>query len=194
VLLINAAFHRPLFESFLFAVALAVGLTPELLPMVLSVTLSQGAMRLARRNVIVKRLSAVQELGGIDVLTDKTGTSLKGTSAGAPRRCSGPRQRACAGTRLPQQPVRNRHPQPAGRGDPSAHHIDVSAWHKIDEVPFDFERRRVSVLLDRADERTLIVKGRPKTCCGCAPTMKMRARFTPWTTGHACASRPCSRN
>src|SRR3569623_2845562 len=50
VLLINAAFHRPLLESFLFAVALAVGLTPELLPMVLSVTLSQGAMRLARRH------------------------------------------------------------------------------------------------------------------------------------------------
>ncbi|HMA11619.1 MAG TPA: magnesium-translocating P-type ATPase, partial [Steroidobacteraceae bacterium] len=164
VLLINAAFHRPLFESFLFAVALAVGLTPELLPMVLSVTLSQGAMRLARRRVIVKRLSAVQELGGIDVLcTDKTGTLTEGR------------------IRL------ERHVDPLGRESERvlefaylnsnfesgirspldeaimAHtHIDVSAWRKIDEVPFDFERRRVSVLLDRDGERSLFVKGSPE--------------------------------
>jgi Mg2+-importing ATPase len=75
VLLVNAAWHRPLFESFLFALALAVGLTPELLPMVVSVTLSRGALRLAGQGVVVKRLAAVQNLGAMDVLcTDKTGT------------------------------------------------------------------------------------------------------------------------
>src|ERR1700756_5255495 len=75
VLLINLLFHRPLLESFLFAVALAVGLTPELLPMVVSVTLSRGAMRMAQRRVIVKRLASIQNLGAMDVLcTDKTGT------------------------------------------------------------------------------------------------------------------------
>ncbi|MBI3343767.1 MAG: HAD-IC family P-type ATPase [Gammaproteobacteria bacterium] len=79
VLLINALFHRPLLESLLFAVALAVGLTPELLPMVASVTLARGALRLARQRVIVKRLSAVQDLGAMDVLcTDKTGTLTEG--------------------------------------------------------------------------------------------------------------------
>jgi len=75
VLLVNAYFHKPWLESFLFAVALAVGLTPELLPMVVSVTLSRGALRMAKKHMIVKRLSAIQDLGSMDVLcTDKTGT------------------------------------------------------------------------------------------------------------------------
>ena len=74
-LLVNLAFHRPLLESFLFAVALAVGLTPELLPMVVSVTLTRGALRMAALKVIVKRPSAIQDMGAMDVLcTDKTGT------------------------------------------------------------------------------------------------------------------------
>ena len=75
VILANAFFHRPLLESFLFAVALAVGLTPELLPMVVSVTLSRGALRMAANKVIVKRLASIQNLGSMDVFcTDKTGT------------------------------------------------------------------------------------------------------------------------
>ncbi|WP_230369247.1 HAD-IC family P-type ATPase [Paludibacterium denitrificans] len=75
VLLVNAFFHRPWLESFLFAVALAVGLTPELLPMVVSVTLSRGALRMAAHKVIVKRLASIHNLGSMDVFcTDKTGT------------------------------------------------------------------------------------------------------------------------
>jgi Mg2+-importing ATPase len=75
VLMVNLLFHRPLVESFLFALALAVGLTPELLPMVVSVTLARGAVRMARKQVIVKRLSAVHDLGSMDVLcSDKTST------------------------------------------------------------------------------------------------------------------------
>jgi P-type Mg2+ transporter len=71
----NVVFHRPLLESLLFALALAVGLTPELLPMVVTVTLANGARRLAARRVIVKRLAAIHDLGAMDVLcTDKTGT------------------------------------------------------------------------------------------------------------------------
>ena len=75
VLLVNTLFHRPLLESFLFAMALAVGLTPELLPMIVSVTLARGAIRMAKEKVIVKRLAAIHDLGSMDVLcTDKTGT------------------------------------------------------------------------------------------------------------------------
>jgi Mg2+-importing ATPase len=75
VLLINLSFHRPLIESFLFALALAVGLTPELLPMIVSVTLARGAVRMSRAEVIVKRLSAIHDLGSMDILcSDKTGT------------------------------------------------------------------------------------------------------------------------
>jgi len=73
VLLVNTLRHRPLLASFLFAVALAVGLTPELLPMIVSVTLARGALRMAGKKVIVKRLAAILDLGGMDVLcTDKT--------------------------------------------------------------------------------------------------------------------------
>ncbi len=164
VLLINAAFHRPLLESFLFAVALAVGLTPELLPMVLSVTLSKGAMRLARRKVIVKRLSAVQELGGIDVLcTDKTGTLTEGHIRlerhvdALGRESDRVLELAYLNSQF-ETGIRS----PLDEAILAHTHIDVSAWRKIDEVPFDFERRRVSVLLERAAERSLFVKGSPE--------------------------------
>ena len=75
VLVVNIAFHRPMLESLMFAVALAVGLTPELLPMIVTVTLARSAMQMAKRKVIVKRLSAIHDLGAMNVLcTDKTGT------------------------------------------------------------------------------------------------------------------------
>jgi Mg2+-importing ATPase len=75
VLLVNLLFGRPLLESFLFALALAVGLTPEFLPMILTVTLARGAVRMAHEQVIVRRLSAVHDLGAMDILcSDKTGT------------------------------------------------------------------------------------------------------------------------
>ena len=79
ILAASLAMHRPAFESLLFAVALAVGLTPEFLPMITTVTLAQGAARMARQHVIVKRLSAIQDLGSIDILcSDKTGTLTLG--------------------------------------------------------------------------------------------------------------------
>src|SRR5512136_884730 len=164
VLLVNAFFHRPWLESFLFAVALAVGLTPELLPMVVSVTLSRGALRMAANKVIVKRLASIQNLGSMDVLcTDKTGTLTE------------------AQIRLEQ------HLDPLGRNSArtlllaflnsffetglkspldeailSHSEIDASGWRKIDEVQFDFERRRISVLLDNGATRLLVVKGAPE--------------------------------
>jgi Mg2+-importing ATPase len=79
VLTINLPWQRPVVDSLLFAVALAVGLSPELLPAIVSITLSSGACRVARQGVIVRRLEAIENLGSIDVLcTDKTGTLMKG--------------------------------------------------------------------------------------------------------------------
>jgi Mg2+-importing ATPase len=162
VLLVNVLLHRPLLDSFLFAVALAVGLTPELLPMVVSVTLSRGAIRLAAHRVIVKRLASIQNLGAMDVLcTDKTGTLTEARISLA--QCAdidghdSPRVLMLAhlnssfesGLKSPLDEALLAHP------------IDTTAWTKIDEVPFDFERRRVSVLLDRGDARWLVVKGAP---------------------------------
>src|SRR6266852_6099208 len=82
VFLAGVAFHHPLFESVLFAIALAVGLTPEFLPMITTVTLGQGAARMAKQKVIVKHLESMQNFGSIDVLcSDKTGTLTTGEMA-----------------------------------------------------------------------------------------------------------------
>jgi Mg2+-importing ATPase len=164
VFLINAFFHRPFLESFLFAIALAVGLTPELLPMVITVTLSRGALRMAKKQVIVKRLAAIHNLGSMDVLcTDKTGTLTEG-------RIQLERHLDAQGNdsaQVLQLAYLNSYFETGLKSpldDAILEHkeIDASSWHKIDEVPFDFERRRVSVLVDQGVKRLLVVKGSPE--------------------------------
>lgn len=161
VLLVNTMSHKPWLESFLFAVALAVGLTPELLPMVVSVTLSRGALRMAKKRMIVKRLTAIQDLGSMDVLcTDKTGTLTEAKIR--MERHVDPQGRPSdrvlelaylnsyyeTGLRSPLDEAILDHQQ-----------IAIGSWRKIDEIPFDFERRCVSVLLDNGAARWLVVKG-----------------------------------
>jgi len=162
VVLVNVYFHRPRLESFLFAVALAVGLTPELLPMVVSVTLARGALRMAEKKVIVKRLAAIHDLGSMDVLcTDKTGTLTEA-------RIRLERHLDALGrdsARVLELAYLNSYFETGLRSpldDAILEHrneVDVREWRKLDEVPFDFERRRVSVLVERRAERVLIVKG-----------------------------------
>ena len=140
VLLVNLLFHRPWLESFLFAVALAVGLTPELLPMIISVTLARGAIRMANAQVIVKRLGAIHDLGSMDVLcTDKTGTLTEA-------KIELTQQVALSGADSPHAldlAWLNSHFQ-AGLRNPLDAAIRESGpprdtgWAKIDEVPFDF--------------------------------------------------------
>ncbi len=168
VLLVNALFHRPWLESFLFAVALAVGLTPELLPMVVSVTLSRGALRMAKQRTIVKRLAAIQDLGSMDVLcTDKTGT-LTEAKIRMERHVDAegfPSERVLELAYLNsffESGLKN----PLDEAILNHQHIDVDSWKKIDEVPFDFERRRVSVLIDNGETRWLVVKGAPDEIVG----------------------------
>jgi P-type Mg2+ transporter len=152
VLLTHLAFGRPVIESFLFAAALAVGLTPELLPMVMTVSLSRGALRMAKRKVIVKRLASIHDLGAMDVLcTDKTGTlteakiSLLARIGADGRDC--PRVLALAGVNSRfESGIRS--PLDAAIVEQCASE-SLEGWTKIDEVPFDFERRRVSVLARR---------------------------------------------
>jgi P-type Mg2+ transporter len=164
VLLVNLLFHRPWLESFLFAVALAVGLTPELLPMIVSVTLARGALRMARAHVIVKRLGAIHDLGSMDVLcTDKTGTltearirlarnvALSGATSERVLDLAWLNSHFQAGLRNPLDTAIVEHGPPRDE-----------SWTKLDEVPFDFQRRRVSVLIDRGGQRLLITKGAPE--------------------------------
>ena len=132
--------------------------------MVVSVTLARGAMRMAQARVIVKRLSAIQDMGAMDILcTDKTGT-LTEAKIRLERHVDpqgAPSHRVLelayinsffeSGLKSPMDEAILAH-----------EHIDVSSWAKIDEVPFDFERRRVSVLVERGGERLLVLKGAPE--------------------------------
>ncbi len=164
VLAANVAFGRPLIQSLMFSVALAVGLTPELLPMITTVTLSRGAVRMSRRKVIVKRLAAIHDLGAMTVLcTDKTGTltaaeivlaaSLGPDGKAAPR----PSRLAGAAARL--------------GGDKGSLDDALAAavpdadkgWKLLGRLPFDYVRRMGCVLADGPEGRLLLVKGAPES-------------------------------
>lgn len=165
VLLAHLAFQRPPLESFLFAVALAVGLTPELLPMVTTVTLSRGALRMAARRVIVKRLAAIHDLGSMDVLcTDKTGTLTEAriTLADSLDPDARPDARVLELAALNSRfagGVRSALDDAIEAGSAA---LDLSGWRRLAAAPFDFERRRASVLVEGNGRRLVIVKGAPE--------------------------------
>jgi P-type Mg2+ transporter len=161
---VNVSFHRPVLESLMFALALAVGLTPELLPMIVTVTLARSALDLSKRKVIVKRLSAIHDLGAMNVLcTDKTGTLTEATIK-LVRTIDGRGSESAAAYAYAYVNSRFESGMKSPLDDAilAAHQFDMTDWKKIDEVPFDFERRRVSVLAQHGAEHRLIVKGAPE--------------------------------
>jgi Mg2+-importing ATPase len=161
VLLINIIFHRPLLESFLFSVALAVGMTPEMMPMIITIALAQGARRMAKKKVLVKQLAAIEDFGSVEILcSDKTGTLTEG------------------------EIVLDRHVDIQGQEDENVlRHVYLNSYfqtgiksplddavlkyrrpviveyEKVDEIPFDFSRKRLSVVVRHGDEHLLITKG-----------------------------------
>lgn len=163
----DVAFGRPLIESLLFAIALAVGLTPELLPAIVTINLSRGAKALARSGVLVKRLAAIQNLGSVTILcTDKTGTLTEGrlTFERAVGADGGDAPRALALAWL------NSHFQ-AGFTNPLDLAVtdagqtpkDLAAYSKLGELPFDFERRCLGTLIKTPEGSPLLVtKGAPE--------------------------------
>jgi Mg2+-importing ATPase len=164
VFFVNALYRRGVLESLLFSVALAVGLTPELLPMILSVNLSKGALAMSKRGVIVKRLASIQNFGSMDVLcTDKTGTltenritlvlhvDMDGNDDDKVLLYSFLNSSFQTGLRSPLDDAILRHKD-----------IDVKCFQKIDEVPFDFTRKRLSVIVQCDGHRILIAKGAPE--------------------------------
>jgi Mg2+-importing ATPase len=166
VLLTHLALGRPPLQSFLFAMALAVGLTPELLPMIMTVALARGAQRMARAKVVVKRLSSIHDLGQMDILcTDKTGTLTEARIAlvGHPGIDGADDERV---VELAAVNARFETGLRSPLDDALLAHVatrSLDGWTKLDERPFDFERRRVAVLAEKAGERIEIVKGAPET-------------------------------
>jgi Mg2+-importing ATPase len=181
VILLNIFFihHDPL-QIFLFAVAIAVGLTPELLPLIVTSNLAKGALRMSEGGVIVKKLAAIHNFGSVDVLcTDKTGTLTEDRIAlvksvdekGAESDkvlfwgyLSSKNLTSIHGTGVLDRAVVE-HKEKKGT-------IDIAGWEKVDEIPFDAERRLESIVVKKGTETMLIAKGAPEeilkaaTACG----------------------------
>lgn len=165
VFVLNGALRHDWPGAFFFALAVAVGLTPEMLPMVFSVCLSQGAVAMARRRVIVKHLDAIQGVGAIDVLcTDKTGTLTRDAII-LERHCDvqgAERAPVVALARLVSrfQTGLASALDAAILAHPEAEEGAAPAWRKVDEIPFDFTRRLMSVVVEAPGAgRWLVAKG-----------------------------------
>lgn len=175
VFLINSLYGKGVINSFLFAVALGVGIAPELLPAIITVTLSQGALKMAHRKVIVKHLISVEDLGNVDTLcTDKTGTLTKGTlSLSKYLNAEGKEDKEV----LIKALICTKN-FVYGKNFSSISPIDQALWNDkkaeilkneladykpIDENEFDFKRRRMSVLVNYKKKNLLVVKGSPES-------------------------------
>jgi Mg2+-importing ATPase len=182
ILVVSVAMRRDALESLLFAVALAVGLTPEFLPMITTVTLSMGALRMARSKVIVKHLDAIENLGSIDLLcSDKTGTLTSGEmeldssldSFGQPS--DRPlflgylNSRFESGIKSPLDASILNCPAPA----------NIDRCEKTDEIPFDFERRRLSIVVRTDGVCMLITKGAPEGVLDASTSIEVGAECRP---------------
>ena len=199
IFLINAAIGRSILQSALFALAIAVGLTPQLLPAIVTISLSTGARRLAKKRVIVKRLVAIEDLGNVQVLfTDKTGTLTEGQISFT---------QALDATGNPDEQIRV---LGLTCSDKTGNELDRALWAApdpsggegvrapLDRLPFDHERQLASVLADTPQGRVLISKGAPEAILARCPNAPVQAQatlnrlFDSGTRVVAVASRPFS--
>ena len=166
----NVYLHKPVLESFLFALALAVGLTPQLLPVIISVNLAHGARKMAEQKVIVKRLASIENFGSMDVLcSDKTGTLTESNVVlrATPDADGNDSSRALLFATL-NATLQTGYANPideAIRAHSQTQPVDTAAFKKISEVPYDFTRKRLSVIVEQAGQdgqpgqRFVIAKG-----------------------------------
>jgi P-type Mg2+ transporter len=164
VLLVFAAhvlLGRPPMETLLFAIALAVGLSPELLPVILSVNLARGASLMAAHGVLVRRLNAIENLGSMDVLcTDKTGTLTEGVvRLGAAHAADGVETARVLELGAINAALETGLPSPLDDAILAAHRPSLDGWLKRAEIPFDFVRKRASVVVQSPGGVQLITKG-----------------------------------
>jgi P-type Mg2+ transporter len=156
--------HQPL-ETILFAISLAVGLTPEGLPMITTVTLSVGAERMAKQKVIVKYLESIQNFGSIDTFcSDKTGTLTSGeTQLEKHLDLSNQASDRVLLFGYLNSSFETGIKSPLDQAILQSGSVDISGYRKVGEIPFDFERRRLSVIVQHQDELLLITKGAPES-------------------------------
>lgn len=161
VFAINVFFARPVLESLIFALALAVGVTPQLLPAIISVNLAHGAKRMAKEKVIVKRLSAIENFGSMNVLcSDKTGTLTEGTvRVQSAVDIAGQEDATVLLYANLNARFQAGYANPIDEAIVSYRQIDATEYQKVGEVPYDFIRKRLSVLVRKDDQDFIVTKG-----------------------------------
>ncbi len=163
IFIINIVLRKPLLDSILFSMALAVGLTPELLPAIISVNLSHGARRMAEKKVIVRRLTSIENFGSMNILCcDKTGTLTEGTEQiGSIVNIDGKDSEKALLYSYLNASLETGFANPIDEALRNYRKLDISAFKRLDEVPYDFTRKRLTVLVSRDTQKLLITKGAP---------------------------------
>ena len=161
VFAINVYFARPVLESFLFALALAVGLTPTLLPAIISINLAHGAKRMALNKVIVKRLASIENFGSMNVLcSDKTGTLTEGmVKLHSALSVDGHESEKVLRYAFLNASYETGFMNPIDEAIRKYRPFDLSGYQKLDEVPYDFIRKRLSILISKGDTHLMVTKG-----------------------------------
>jgi len=161
IFVINIYLQRPLLDSFLFSLALAVGLTPQLLPAIIAVNLSHGAREMAQNKVIVKRLASIENLGSMDLLcTDKTGTITEGElKLHSFQDLKGDQSEKILLYATLNAYYQKGFENPIDRAILTEKKADVSQYENLDEAPYDFIRRRLSILVSKSGNSVMITKG-----------------------------------
>ncbi|HLN89269.1 MAG TPA: magnesium-translocating P-type ATPase, partial [Candidatus Binatia bacterium] len=159
-LAINVYFARPVLDSLLFSLALAVGLTPQLLPAIISINLARGAKNMAKQKVIVKRLASIENFGSMNVLcSDKTGTLTEGMikMQSIVDFNGNPSEKSLLYAYL-NATYQTGFKNPIDEAI-CTNHLDVSGYQKLDEVPYDFIRKRLSILVSKDNTNLMVTKG-----------------------------------
>jgi P-type Mg2+ transporter len=158
---VNVFLQRPVLDSFLFSLALAVGLTPQLLPAIISINLSHGAKRMAKKNVIVKRLSSIENFGSMNMLcSDKTGTLTEGiVKVESALNLNGEASDKAFLYAYINASFETGFTNPIDEAIRSFKPQDLSAYKKHDEIPYDFIRKRLSIVFEHDGKQILISKG-----------------------------------
>ncbi len=161
----NVFFHRPVLDSFMFSLALAVGLTPQLLPAIISINLAHGARRMAESKVIVKRLSSIENFGSMSVLcSDKTGTITEGpVEIQGAWDVEGKPQESVLRLAYLNAYFETSFVNPIDEALRGSKALDIDGVTKVDEVPYDFDRKRMSVLVRKDGRPLMITKGALKS-------------------------------
>jgi len=162
---INVYLKRPVLDSFLFSLALAVGLTPQLLPAIVSVNLARGAKQMAKKQVIVKRLSAIENFGSMNVFcSDKTGTLTDGiVQIRSFLNVDGKDSDRVLLYAYLNAASESGYVNPIDEAIRQHKKFDISSYQKLDEVPYDFIRKRLSILFKKENTHLIITKGSLKT-------------------------------